>query len=336
MENTAIENTTMENTVAVIIPVYKAHDTIQNTLHSIAMQRHISYKTYLVVDGEKSDHGEQGSYDYLKDFFDVKIYYMPENAGPGVARQYGIDMSTEPYISFIDADDTYLSSLALYYQHKPFKDDKVVIVSCDFLEEKRDFTVRLREKDMVWMHGKMYRRAFLDKYNIRFNETRANEDVGFNTQCQCYANENEQIMLSRDVTYMWQWRDNSTVRTDNNSYAYNESIDGYVTNKVYAFEKVLARQDIDDAIKFFIMKGQVHLFKKYLLAMLQAPKQVNHVKKHARKYYRALYKYIDKDYIDKAEKSIVASTGLREPEHYDEYIKFKELLAVNNRKQRRK
>ena len=311
----------MSATVSVIIPVYKSHDTIVNTLYSVFMQRHISYKVYLVVDGEA-----EGSYDYLKDTFDVVIHYLPENAGPGVARQYGIDNSDEPFISFIDADDTYLSSLALYYQHKPFSNDKCVLVSCDFLEEKRDHNVRLRQNDMVWMHGKMYKRAFLDKYDIRFNETRANEDVGFNTQCQCYANADEQINLAKDVTYMWQWRDNSTVRTDNQSYAYNESIDGYVTNKIYAFKRVLSKQDIDDGIKFFIMSGMTHLFRKYLLAMLKAPKQVVHVRKWARKYYRSVYKYIDQDYIDKAERTAVAKTGLNKPEHYDEFVKFKQLL----------
>ena len=319
--------------INIIIPVFKAHDTIQITLHSIAMQRLVEFSTHLVVDGE-----EVGSYDYLKYFFDITIHYLPENVGPGVARQYGIDNTEGQFISFIDADDTYLSSMALYYQHLPFtKDEKYVVVSSDFLEEKRDHNIKLRENDMVWMHGKMYKRSFLDKYNIRFNETRANEDVGFNTQCQCLANENEQIYLSHDATYMWQWRDNSTVRTDNQSYAYNESIDGYVANKIYAFEQVISQHDLDEGIKFFIMKGQMHLFRKYLLAMLKAPKQMKHVLKWSRKYYKALYlKYIDDEFIAKAEKTALAMEGLKEQEHLDEYNKWKELLISNNRKQRRK
>ena len=319
--------------INVIIPVFKAHNTIANTLHSIAMQRLVEFSTHLVVDGE-----EVGSYDYLKNFFDVNIHYLPANVGPGVARQYGIDNTDGEFISFIDADDTYLSSMALYYQHLPFEhDSKYVVVSCDFLEEKRDHNIKLRENDMLWMHGKMYRRSFLDKYNIRFNETRANEDVGFNTQCQCHANENEQIYLSHDATYMWQWRDGSTVRTDNQSYAFNESIDGFVNNKIYAFEQVLKVRDIDDGIKFFIMKGQMHLFRKYLLAMLKAPKQMKHVMKWSRKYYKDLYlKYIDAEFVEKAEKTALAMEGLKNVEHYEEYNKWKDLLINNNRKQRRK
>lgn len=325
------EKRTNMNKIAVIMPVYKAHDTIKNTLMSIGMQRHVDYKLYMVVDGEP-----EGEYDYLKGYCDIdmEIYYMKENGGPAVARQFGIDFSTEPLISFIDADDTYLSSLSLYYQQEPLKEEKYAMVSCSFLQENKDHTLKLRERDMVWMHGKIYRRSYLDKYNIRFNDSRANEDVGFNTQCQCYANENEQVYLSHDVVYMWQWRDNSTVRTDNNAYAYNESINGYVENKIYAFESVLKQQEIDDGVKFFIMKGLAHLFKKYLLCMIKAPKQMRHVQKWSRKYYKQLYPLLDQEYIDKAEKTILAQQGLDKPEHYDEYKKWLDLLLHGKKKKR--
>ena len=68
--------------IAVIIPIYKAHDTIKHTLCSIGMQRVVDYKCYLVVDGE-----EKGVYDYLRDYvhFDMEILYMDKNGGPGVA-----------------------------------------------------------------------------------------------------------------------------------------------------------------------------------------------------------------------------------------------------------
>jgi glycosyltransferase involved in cell wall biosynthesis len=283
----------------------------------------------MVVDGEK-----KGSYDYLIGYagLDLEICYMEKNAGPGVARQYGIDYTKEEFISFIDADDTYLSSLALYYQHLPLEQETVAMVSCDFAQEKIDHTIKLMERDMVWMHGKMYRRAFLDKYNIRFNETRANEDVGFNTQCQCYANENEQVYLSKDVTYLWQWRDDSTVRADNQSYAFNESIDGFVVNKIYAFQSVLKTKEIDDAVKYLIIKGQVNLFKKYLTAMLRYPKRLSHVKKWSKKYYKTLYKLIDQEYIDKAEQTILAQCGLDKVDHHTEYVKWKELLSTKRKK----
>ena len=319
--------------IAIIIPVYKAHDTIKQTLCSIFMQKAVEFTCYLVVDGE-----EVGSYDYLKNQFneiDVKIHYLEKNAGPGVARQYGIDHSQEPYISFIDADDTYLSSLALYYQMQPLLDEKNILVSTNFLQENKDHTMKLRDRDMVWMHGKMYRRAFLDKYDIRFNDTRANEDVGVNTQVQCLANEEEQVFMSQNVTYMWQWRDGSTVRTDNHAYAFNESVEGYVINKIYAFETVLSKREIDDGIKYFIIGAMTHLFKKYLAAMLRAPKQMKHIKKWAKRYYFKIYKKVDKEYIEKAERTVLLASLNPSPDqaghYYDEFVKWKQLLEGNRK-----
>ena len=307
--------------INIIIPVYKAHDTVQNTLHSIAMQRYVEYDTHLVVDGE-----EIGSYDYLKDFFEIDIHYLPVNAGPAVARQYGIDNTNGEFIAFVDADDTLLTSMALYYMYRNFTDN-IVIVSNNFLEEKKDRNLHLRENDMVWMHGKMYRRAFLEKYDIRFNDTRANEDVGFNTQCQCYANEHEQIFLSKDLAYLWQWRDNSTVRADNASFAYNESIEGYVKNKIYAFNKVLATKEIDDSIRFFIMSSMAHIFIKYMKAIIRAPKQVKHVEKWAKVFYKKLWKLIGDEYINKAESAVLNNAGLRLQEQHDEFKEWKAKLA---------
>lgn len=306
------------------MPVYKAHDTIKTTLHSVAMQRHIDFNVYLVVDGEP-----KGSYDYLLDLFpEINITYLDINGGPGVARQYAIDHSHEPFMSFIDADDTYLSSMALYYQHEPFKDDKIIIVSCDFLQENQDKTLRLKENDMVWMHGKMYRRAFLDKYKIRFNETRMNEDVGFNTQVQCFANENEQIYLSKDNTYMWQWRDGSIVRANDSEVAYTTSIDGYVINKIYAFNQVLAVKEMDDAVKYYIISAMGQLFKKYLGAILKAPKQVKHINQWSRKFYREMYKLIDKDYITKAQTTALAQIGFKKQDAHDEFNKWLKKLGA--------
>lgn len=310
--------------IAVIMPVYKAHETIEKTLFSVGMQKAVDYKLYMVVDGE-----DVGTYDYLKKYecINMEILYMSENGGPGVARQYGIDHSEEPFISFIDSDDTYLSSLSLYYQHLPFKEENHVVVSTNFVQENKDHSMKLRDRDMVWMHGKMYRRSFLDKYGIRFNETRANEDVGVNTQCQALAGEHEQIYMSQDTTYMWQWRDDSTVRADNQAFAYKEAVEGYVVNKIYAFDNVLKQREIDDGMKYFIIGAMVHLFKKYLSSMLKAPKQVKFIKKWSKKYYFKLYKLVDKEYIEKAEPTIVRASGLGEVSHYEEFKKWLDLLG---------
>lgn len=310
--------------IDIIIPVYNAHDTIRVTLHSIFMQRYVDYCVHLIVDGEPA-----GSYDYLNKEFNINITYLPVNGGPGVARQYGIDHTDNEWLTFIDADDTFITALSLYYMVRNISDN-IAIVSCNFMEEKQDHNLHLRENDMVWMHSKLYRRSYLVKHDIRFNETRANEDVGFNTQCQCYANEHEQVYMSKDLGYLWQWRENSTVRSDNQSYAYNESIDGYVINKIYAFNRALSKQPMDDGIRFFIMMAMMYLFRKYLMAMIKAPKQVRHVKEWSAKYFKEMYSLVDKEYVDKAERSIFGMSGFTKEEQFTEYKKWLRKLERMN------
>ena len=41
--------------------------------------------------------------------YDVKTIRMPQNGGPGAARQYGISFTSEPFIMFIDAGDTFVN-----------------------------------------------------------------------------------------------------------------------------------------------------------------------------------------------------------------------------------
>ncbi len=209
--------------VAVIIPTYKAHDTIKRTLASIYTQTVLNdINVYVVVDGE-----EIGSYDYLLGTFnrllDINIIYSKENKGPAVARQLGIDKSKEPYITFIDADDTFESAYAiekmLFYMEL---DPTIVRLISTFYEETANKQTVAHTNDHVWMHGKMFRRTFLDTHKIRFNDTRACEDVGFNRKIDMLENKQERTQEIQEVTYHWMYRHNSIVRQEDNSYTYRD------------------------------------------------------------------------------------------------------------------
>jgi hypothetical protein len=89
---------------------------------------------------------------------------------------------------------------------------------------------------------------------------------------------------------------------------------------------VIERNGMDDSLRYFTLKPMAHLFKKYLAAMLKAPKQVRHVKKWAKKYYKTMYHLIGEDYVERAEKIILAQEGLNKIEHYEEYRKWLDLL----------
>ena len=74
----------------------------------------------------------------------------------------------------------------------------------------------------------MYRRSLLKKYQIKFTNTRANEDAGFNHLYFLLAlkeNEEEGVKeLQEAITYNWNWNPNSITRINNKEYKFG--IDG--------------------------------------------------------------------------------------------------------------
>jgi glycosyltransferase involved in cell wall biosynthesis len=298
----------MNKTVAVIIPCYKAHDTIIRAISSIACQTMINkIKTYVVVDADKEN------YDYLSEmysnFMDIEIIYKEINQGPGLARQTGIDSSNEPFLIFLDADDTFSGAFAIEKIYQRISTEQardVIMVIGTFLEETKNGTYIKHENDMIWMHGKIYRRSFLDKYNIRFNETRANEDVGFNKVIQFIENPQERIGIAQDLVYYWHWRDDSIVRINNMAYNYNESIEGQAINLVYAVERTIKLGIFNDRVRKFIMESMAQYYLLYNRVLYRAKEQKKHAMKWISYFYKRCYKLLDEQYIKDNELNIVS------------------------------
>jgi len=131
----------------------------------------------------------------------INILRYETNGGPGVARQYGLDHTSNGYITFIDADDTFNGAFALKALRNAIEmNNGLYQMSVGVFDEVHETDIpegtgpmlMSHEKDLVWMFGKMYRRSFIDKYGIHFHETsRANEDNGFNTWCRLCMNDKE-------------------------------------------------------------------------------------------------------------------------------------------------
>ena len=134
--------------------------------------------------------------------------------------------------------------------------------------------------DLVWVFGKMYRRSFLEKYNIRFHPTsRANEDNGFNTLCRLYSNENEQIFMFEDLVYYWHPTEDSITRRNNEEYAKSSAKDanfyGYVENMIYAITIAYNDPKIEDKTNIIAwsMEVMVGLYYLYLVVLNTSTEQ---------------------------------------------------------------
>lgn len=216
--------------IDVIIPCYNSHDTIRSTLFSIMYQVNIKdVNVYLIDDCSDKDYSEE--VELFSNYINIKQIRLDKNSGPGTARKVGLKESNSPFVTFIDSDDSFASPISLLLLYNAINEDNYDLAISKTYEETGDAILE-KGHNTIWVHGKLYRRSFLDNNNITFNDTRANEDNGFN-QLICLLNPN--IKYIDYFTYIWRYNNISITRSNNYDYAYSGLV-GYAYNMLWALE----------------------------------------------------------------------------------------------------
>lgn len=202
----------------ILIPQYKeTEETIAPLLQSITIQQAVDIKNDVGViicnDGSNVKLCDK----FLTNFpFNIQ-YIQQEHKGVSAARNACLDAATADYVMFCDADDLFFNACALYIIFREMNGDGFNAMSSIFVEETRDpktkDTVYInRQNDMTFVHGKIYRRKYLLKNNIRFNDNLTiHEDSFFNCLAQRLAGE---VKYCQTPFYLWKWRDDSVCRHD--------------------------------------------------------------------------------------------------------------------------
>lgn len=296
--------------IDVIIPAYNVPDEILfRCLASIACQDIVSDLEVTVVDDASTEQNYEKVAKYFETFMKVNILRYKENGGPGVARQYGIDHTSNGYLTFIDADDTLNGSFALKALRNGLEMNRGLYHTCvgvfDEVHEEGlapgDGPILIaHEQDLVWMFGKLYRRSFIDKYNIRFHESsRANEDNGFNTLIRLCSNDQEQINFIAAHVYYWHENPNSITRANDCQYSYGSSIRdsfyGYVENMIYAIKEAKKRNPYNGGITMWAVNCMLNIYEYYIECAARAPKHAETNIKWCKRFYNEIYKTIEPD-----------------------------------------
>ena len=282
--------------IDVIIPAYNAHETLDRCLGSILAQTAKADARVTLVD-DASDTPYGALLEPWKNLLDIRLHRLEENHGPGYARQYGYDHTDSPLVTYIDADDTFAGAYSLELLRRGLIDPQVHTCAGAFCEEQEGLRFSLHQQDMVWMFGKMYKRAWLDKYQVRFiredKPSRANEDNGYNTIVRLLSTPQEKVNFIADNVYFWHLSPNSITRANNCQYSYDQSFVGYAANMAYAIRHAEKYRPFSEAIQQWAVQCMCHLYAYYCETQARAAQFAPQNWKACRRYYEEVYRPIE-------------------------------------------
>ena len=206
--------------VSIIIPIYNVRRFIERGLKNVLRQTYQDFEVLLSDDGSIDGSYEECQKWALKDKR-IRVLHQ-ENKGAGAARNHGVEESMGDFIYFFDIDDEINPFLLEYcvgmmneqnvdivcfgYNNVETTYNSKVIVSFPEVRtssnnEFKDIFVDqfvLKVNGFPW--NKFYRKSFLDKYNIRYEDQRIQQDEVFNLKCYKYL---ERAYLSPNILYTY-------------------------------------------------------------------------------------------------------------------------------------
>lgn len=188
-----------------LVPQYKENEeTISFLLNSIESQIRVDKKDIGVI--ICSDGGEYVLNQEFLDKYSYDIdYIICKHRGVSATRNTALLLSDSEYVMFCDADDGFVSTIGVYSLMRGFelKPESEMISSKifieDFLNGDREFIVG--DHNNVFVHGKVFKRDFLIKNEIFFDERLIiHEDSYFCNVVNFYA---ENKIYNDNIFYCW-------------------------------------------------------------------------------------------------------------------------------------
>lgn len=215
--------------ISVIVPVYNVEKYVGMCIESILGQTYKHLEIILVDDGSTDQSGRICD-QYAETDMRIMVIHK-ENGGLSEARNYGIEISTGEYLSFVDSDD-YVSQYFLECLYQAMKDKKTEIAtimqSVNFWEDEYQ-GVHFTEKNGLWqsvempiveamedmfyqnmityIQGRLYARDIFEK--IRFPVGFLYEDVATGYKLFMKV---DRVAVTEAMLYAYRLRHNSITR----------------------------------------------------------------------------------------------------------------------------
>lgn len=90
--------------ISIIVPVYNVSALLAPCIESVLSQTFTDWELLLVNDAS-TDNSLEICNRYADNNTRIRVVSLPKNSGVSAARNYGIDQTTAPFITFLDGDD---------------------------------------------------------------------------------------------------------------------------------------------------------------------------------------------------------------------------------------
>ena len=281
----------MTDRIDVIVPVHRAHETLGRTLGSLAMQSIVGDLDVTVID----DACPEGSYhDVVVPFgshLNIRLIRLPRNLGPGGARQAGIDAADNPYFTCLDSDDELSGWSSLELLRGVMVEDKSIQrCSGGIMLLNSSGTLIRQSSGGVSMDGKLYRRSFIERYDIRFNGTRANEDYGYNLAVDLLCDNDDEQTCRLPEAVVNVHKNPKSITAAGGQFKWDQRICGFIDNTIWAVGLAEKHRPDSDAVSIEILRVLLITYCYWCIIAECAPEYAAQAWEYAKKYYHLCYR----------------------------------------------
>ena len=255
----------------IIIPVLNDKEGLYKTLFSFGQTNNKDIFVTIVDDGSNVSY--DNIIDFFAQFFPIRLLTSKQNRGPGFARQLGLSKVTQPYVSFMDCGDVFVSPSTLNEIIQDIKDNpQFDMFSYSILYENRDDGTEQMGPGNNHIFGKVYKTNFLEKNNIGFcpDATYTNEDIGFNINCRFFTDENNLYENNKPVI-IWKHDNKSITRVNNYEFLYKQNNLGLALNGEFAINNAKEKNVLDKKISSEIYSIMMTLYIFYCITKYRRP-----------------------------------------------------------------
>lgn len=216
--------------VTIVVPHYKEDwETCHFLFDSLTIQRGIDFNDFdvcIVNDGRQELNIEKE--------YPFKITQItPKSHGVSGARNCGLDAAEGEYVMFCDCDDMFLNAYGLFFIFKCIDKESPDAIVSPFVEEQPYqgswVLIQHDNKDCTFVHGKAFRKGYLNEVGHRFDESLTIHEDGYFTSIALTLT--QKVARVTTPVYLWRWNEKSTVRSNHSMFVlktYKNVIDGRI------------------------------------------------------------------------------------------------------------